>query len=121
MALPEYEKSVNKKKYSALETMTDEYWIDGKPIYRKVVDCGALPNATTKQVSTGLSNVSYVDYEIMAISTKNKNYTKLPSVALGDLSNSVAISLTFDTINLITKADYTMFDQVYATIYYTKQ
>ena len=30
--------------YSTDEVKTNKVWIDGKPIYRKVVDCGALPN-----------------------------------------------------------------------------
>lgn len=30
-------------------------WIDGKPIYRKVIDFGTLPNASSKTVSTGLN------------------------------------------------------------------
>lgn len=38
-------------------------WINGKPLYRKVVDCGAAPNASTKNVSTGLTyaNVTFVE------------------------------------------------------------
>jgi hypothetical protein len=35
--------------YSTSEVATGETWIDGKPIYRKIIDCGALPNATTKK------------------------------------------------------------------------
>ncbi len=106
--------------YSTTETFTGKYWIDEKPIYRKVVECGALPNAETKQVATGLSNVFYVDYAVMAISTSNKTYTKWPSLSLGTLSNGISVSITYDSINLITKADYTMFDKVYVTLYYTK-
>ena len=32
-------------------------WIDGKPIYRKVVYFGALPNATSKTVNHNISNL----------------------------------------------------------------
>lgn len=31
-------------------------WIDGKPLYRKTVDCGLGPNATRKDVPAGISN-----------------------------------------------------------------
>lgn len=31
-------------------------WIDGKPIYRKVIDIGTLPNATNKEINTGLDS-----------------------------------------------------------------
>ena len=37
--------------YSTDEVKTDEKWIDGKPIYRKTIICGALPNNTTKNVA----------------------------------------------------------------------
>lgn len=40
--------------YSTTETAIGT-WIDGKVIYRKVIDFGALPNATTKLVSSGLT------------------------------------------------------------------
>lgn len=32
-------------------------WIDGKPLYQKVVDCGKGPNATTKNVPHEVSNM----------------------------------------------------------------
>ena len=37
--------------YSTNEVKTGGKWIDGKPIYRKVVDFGALPNASEKTVT----------------------------------------------------------------------
>lgn len=40
--------------YSLAETDTGTNWIDGKRIYRKVVDCGAMPNATSKNVLHGI-------------------------------------------------------------------
>ena len=44
--------------YSTTETKTNKVWIDGKPIYRKVVDCGALPSsASLKSTPHGISNV----------------------------------------------------------------
>jgi hypothetical protein len=47
----------NKQIYSTNEQVIGT-WIDGKPLYRKVVDCGALPNNTTKTVPSGISNVA---------------------------------------------------------------
>lgn len=35
-------------------------WIDNKPIYRKVVNFGVLPNASTKTVNHGISNLDTV-------------------------------------------------------------
>lgn len=56
-------RAVNKAlldKYSTEEVKTNKVWIDGKPIYRKVIDIGNLPNATKKEVAAGISNLKYV-------------------------------------------------------------
>ena len=45
--------------YSTTETLTGETWIDGRPIYRKVLHFGALPAANVeKAISTGISYTS---------------------------------------------------------------
>ena len=43
--------------YSTEETKTGNYWIDGKPIYRKVINIGAFPNAGVKTINTQISDV----------------------------------------------------------------
>ena len=42
------------------EVLTSERWIDGKPIYKKVIDFGNLPNNTTKSVVHNISNVDNI-------------------------------------------------------------
>ena len=44
--------------YSATETVAGTYM--GKPLYRKVVDCGALPNNITKEVTHNISNINII-------------------------------------------------------------
>lgn len=46
--------------YSLLETFTGNFWIDGKPIYRKVINFDTLPNNGTKNVAHGISNLDTV-------------------------------------------------------------
>ena len=48
--------------YSTTETKTNKVWIDGKPIYRKVINVGALPS--TAGDKTVLHNISNVDHFI---------------------------------------------------------
>ena len=57
--------------YSTTEQKTGGVWIDGKPIYRKVIDFGVLPNTTSKTVLTGITNV--------------QNYTNIYGVAWTNL------------------------------------
>ena len=49
----------NRFVYSTSEKVIGK-WIDGKPLYQKTVDCGALPNNTTKNVAHNISNISKI-------------------------------------------------------------
>ena len=44
--------------YSTTETVVGTYM--GKPLYRKVVDCGALPNNTTKEILHNIANINII-------------------------------------------------------------
>lgn len=46
--------------YSLNETDTRKIWINGKPIYRKVINCGSLLNNDTKIVSHSISDLEFV-------------------------------------------------------------
>ena len=46
--------------YSQNETDTGKIWIDGKKIYRKVVDCGYLLNKNTKIVEHNIKNIDTI-------------------------------------------------------------
>ena len=57
----------NSNSYSTEEVKTGGTWIDGKPIYRKVVDVGTLPNATSKTVLHNIQNLdSVVNLKLIA-------------------------------------------------------
>lgn len=67
--------------YSTTEHKTGEVWIDGKPIYRKVVNFGNLPNNTEKRVSYNISNLKeFVRVYGIAYrpTSGNKAYMPLP-------------------------------------------
>lgn len=46
--------------YSTDEVETGMYWIDGKPIYRKVINFGSLPNISQKGVAHGITNLGTI-------------------------------------------------------------
>lgn len=48
------------KIYSTTEINTGRKWIDGKSIYRKVINFGALPDTTTKNVAHGIVTLDTV-------------------------------------------------------------
>lgn len=46
--------------YSTTEKNTGMTWIDGKPIYRKTINVGTLPNASVKRVNINVSTLKNV-------------------------------------------------------------
>lgn len=109
--------------YSTAEKFTGKYWIDGKPIYRKTVDCGTLPNATTKNVATGITNISNI-ISIKGIANTSDANTCVPipyvSINSNDTSLNIACYYSNGNINLRTFIDMTVYTQSFVTIEYTK-
>ena len=99
-------------------------WIDGKPLYRKVVDCGAAPNNTTKQVNTGISytNSTFVGLIGMAVGS---SYTfPINGVRPRDnLGSSIGAYITNTSgvayLTIDTTVDRSAWN-VYITLTYTK-
>ena len=52
-------KELSKEVYSTNETVIGT-WIDGKPIYRKVVDLGILPNTITVRIPHNIDNLDRI-------------------------------------------------------------
>lgn len=46
--------------YSLEEVKTNKVWIDGKPLYRKMVDTGIMPSNSGKYFEHGISNVEHI-------------------------------------------------------------
>lgn len=86
--------------YSTSETIIGK-WIDARPIYRKVINFGELPNATTKSVTTGLltTNVNIINYYGIAngVADNNKYVLTLPDINPNGASQ--ATRLTINTEN----------------------
>ncbi len=61
--------------YSTSEIKTNKKWIDGKPIYRKVIDMGMLPNTTNKSVNHNLSNFTMINVGGGAVNTTNNVFS----------------------------------------------
>lgn len=90
----------NLQRYSETETYTGRVWIDGKPIYRKIIDFGALPNNTEKDVAHNISSISdivKIEGVCRAIEDDINVYGSLSSTALitllgADETNVIIIS-----------------------------
>ena len=63
----------NSNSYSTEEIKTGGTWIDGKPIYRKVVNVGTLPDKTSKTVLHNIQNLDKV-LETKLVANDSTNY-----------------------------------------------
>lgn len=102
------------------EVATNEY-IDGKRVYRKRINCGNLPNATSKTVSLSLSNVNIIKIEGIAKNSSDaSNNLPLPYMDPRNLQTCVMLSIISDyNIALVTAEDKSYYT-AYVTVYYTK-
>lgn len=92
------------------------------PVYRKVIDTGALPNSTTKDVSHGISNLKdiYAIYGVAYNSTAGL-YIPMPGrISNSTLGANVSIFLYSDKITLSTGADMSAYASSSVTLIYTK-
>ena len=106
--------------YSTNETKLANKWIDGKPIYRKVVDFGALPNADAKTVAHNISNVDTFIY-VNGVAKKS-DHTAIPVNYINPMAINNSIGLYVDSTNvtIITTNDLRDYANTYVFLEYTK-
>ena len=111
----------NSNSYSTDEVKTGEKWIDGKPIYRKVVDFGVLPNATTKTVTFDtVSADTWVNVMALAKSTDG-TVINIPYVDTSAASHSIAYVINDGRIQVNTgSVDRSGYNKCYFKLEYTK-
>lgn len=97
-------------------------WIDGSTLYQKTVELGAMPNATTKTVAHGISNVeTIVSIDGYAKNTNNGVCVKLPHV-YNDATFAKSLMIYADATNITLKdtENLSVYTEAYATLQYTK-
>lgn len=104
--------------YSTSEINTGATWINGAPIYKKTISTGALPNATTKNVAHGISNLDLV-IDIKGCAWDGSS-TWLPIPNAGSSSATIEAYVYSSNIVIATGMDRTGFTTSYVTLYYTK-
>lgn len=105
--------------YSTEEQLTGDYWIDGKPIYRRVINFGTLPNTTTKAVNISSYNIEKL------ISYRGMAYRSDAQIELPHYDKTYYIAVSYDVnnsnINVYASNDRSSFKESYLIIEYTKK
>lgn len=117
-----WEDSTSGLDYSTTEQNTGVKWIDGKDIYRKVIELGALPNNTTKTVAHGITNISRF-IRIVGVANSTADTTAIPIPLVYDsnnASNNTSMKVNDTNVLLETRTDRSGFNECYAILFYTK-
>lgn len=106
--------------YSIDEVDTGVTWLDGKKIYRKVISVGALPNATTKSVATGITNLGTMLKIYGVASTSAGAAIPLPFVDDAYVAGNILIDYQASgDVRIISGSDKSAFTG-YVVLEYTK-
>ena len=105
--------------YSQNEIDTGKIWIDGKKIYRKVINCGALPNGEEKNIPHNIKDYdTFLSIRAIAIYREAKSFISLPFAA-GE-GESIKITVLGENIIIGTYIVRDYFKESYAILEYTK-
>lgn len=105
--------------YSTKEVPTNDYWL-GHRVYRKVINFGALPNATIKSVAHGIPT-PYTTKSVTGIASNGIDELTLPHTNPGNVARSIYahIRRTDNTVVVGVGVDRSAYN-AYITIEYIK-
>lgn len=94
--------------------------VNGDVIWRKLVDFGALPNATTKLVPSGVVNMKQL-YSLLAVAkiSGGGTYLGLPYCHPNQQSLNINIAYTDNSVQILTGTDRSNYSAI-AILEYTK-
>lgn len=107
--------------YSTSEVKTNKVWIDGKPIYRKVVNFGRLPNSNNQTVAHNISNIDVITniYGTSHVYNLSEYYPMPLQYRGNDSAYNAEIVVDKTNIKISTDKDRSNYEAI-ITIEYTK-
>ena len=109
-----------KNNYSTNEIVIGK-WIDNKPIYRKVINTGALPNNTTSYILHNINNLKrVVNIKGYAFRSSDSFNISLPYVSSFSKENDIQVAVLGGDIRIVTGSDRSAFVESYVVLEYTK-
>lgn len=96
-------------------------WFDGKPIYRKVINTGQLPNSSVKFVAHNISNFKRAT-KIYGVAYASSTGNNIPLPYPSNSNVAQSITIYSDSINtaIVTAVDHRLFGESYVILEYTK-
>lgn len=118
--------------YNIVEQLNNQqYFTDGdpqnfRPVYRKIINFGALPNSATTSVAHGISTTE--DYKFTRIygtatdpaASSINSAIPLPYTDPAALANGIELNIDSTNVNIKTAADYSSYTTCYVVLEYVK-
>lgn len=95
--------------YSLVEQVTNKFWVDGRRIYRKVINVGTLPNNTSKSTAHGLTVSSTFRFiKMYGWASNGSTATSWKPLPYVDQNNgsTYQISIDVDNTNVVIYTHY---------------
>ena len=94
----------------------------GKTLYRKVIDFGALPNTSQKTVAHNISDIDIITniHGIARAPSSPYNTFPIPFSSLSDINTNIRITANATQISISTGSNRSSLTQCYVTLEYTK-
>lgn len=106
----------NSTTYSTTEKVVGTW--NNKPLYRKVIECGALPNNANKDVVHNIQNLGITTKCIgMAVRTRDSRALTIPDSAPGA---EISCGVTNTNVYITTHNDRSSFNYSFLILEYTK-
>lgn len=119
-ALPSVDLSVLSNEAFILSTTEKAVGMDtdGKLLYAKTVDCGALPNATYKEVAHNISNIEKAI--IVGRASNQSASLPIPFVNVENTADQISAYVTSTAVRITAGVDRSGFTNSTVTLFYTK-
>lgn len=93
-------------------------WIDGKPLYRKTIDIGTLPNNAVKTIQHNISDIQTV-VSLRGYANNGGTFMPIPQSSTSSSNGSIRLACDLSGLYVATNVDYSN-NTGYVTLEYTK-
>lgn len=104
--------------YSTTEHVVGK-WVDGRVLYEKTIDCGALPNNSAKTVNHNISNIKEV-VDIKGVFGDGSSWFMINNANPSQLIAQIQVVVNTLNVLITTAANLAQYNQTWVTIQYTK-
>lgn len=95
-------------------------WTDGRPLYQKTIDFGALPKNTFKLVNHNISNLDITAIAALEIVAQQGTYATFPRVHDGSINQQIFFEVTATQIGCYSRNTDSSGFSAHITIRYCK-